>query len=320
VRAARFHHHGDPSVLQVDDVPAPRAPTGDEILVRVLASSINGTDTGLRAGRARIATVGRLPFVPGFDLAGDVVACGPAVTAFAPGDRVMALLGHGGGGQAERVLLRQRRAALAPRSVPVEAAAALPLAGLTALQALHGRAALSSRQHTGRQVRVLVNGASGGIGCYGVQLAKLAGAHVTGVTSGPKREFVTGLGADEVVDYQQQAVAHLGTTFDVVLDVTGRLTLAEARPVLAAGGVLVSTLPVHPDALRALVPRPLRRTDQHFTAVATRARSQDLARLAALVDSGRLRAPVDRTFPLAEIAAAHRHVETAVRGKTVVTM
>ena len=314
MRAARFHHHGDPSVLRVDDVAPPRAPVGDRILVRVLASSINGTDLGLRAGGARIATLGRLPFVPGFDLAGEVLECGPAVTAFAPGDRIVALLGHGGGGQAERVLLSQSRAAAAPRSVPPEAGAALPLAGLTALQALHGKAAL----HTRPGARVLVTGASGGIGSYAVQLAKLAGAHVTALASGPKLPFVTELGADEVLDRHRHEVTDLDPTFDVVLDATGRLELAAVRPVLADGGILVSTRPVSLDALRALAPR--RPAGRQFAAVATRARSQDLARLVALVDAGRLRPTLDRTVPLADIVAAHRHAETDVRGKVVITL
>jgi NADPH:quinone reductase-like Zn-dependent oxidoreductase len=316
VRAARFHRYGDPSVLQIDDVPAPRAPIRDEILVRVLASSVNGTDLGLRRGQARIATVGRLPFVTGFDLAGEVVECGPAVTAFETGDRVIALLGHRGGGQADRVLVRQSRAARISPAMPPEAAAALPLAGLTALQALHGKAAL----HTRPTARVLVNGASGGIGSFAVQLAKLAGAHVTAVASGPKLPYVTDLGADEAIDHRRHDVADLDETFDVVLDVTGLLTLGAIRGIIAVGGILVSTRPINPDALRALVPRPVRSPDRQFAAVATRARSQDLARLAGLVESGRLRPALDRSFPLADIGRAHRHAETAIRGKVVVTL
>ncbi len=316
MRAARFHRHGDPSVLRVDDIAPPRAPTGDELLVRVAASSINGTDLGLRRGRARIATFGRLPFTLGFDLAGEVVGCGPAVTAFEPGDRVMALLGHGGGGQAEQVLLRQSRAARTPRSLSPEASAAIPLAGLTALPALHGKAAL----HTRPSARVLVTGASGGIGSYGVQLAKLAGAHVTGVAGGPKLPFVTDLGADATVDRLRRDLTDIDATFDVVFDTTGRPALDAVRGILAEGGVFVSTRPISADALRALAPRALRSDDRRFAAVATRARSQDLARLAALVDTGRLRPALDRTFPLAEIGQAHRHAEEALRGKVVVTL
>lgn len=319
--AARFHATGGPSVLRVDEVPAPREPRGDELLVRVAASSINGTDLGLRRGDVPLAAIGRLPFIPGFDLAGQVVRCGPAVTAFAPGDHVIALLGHRGGGQAEQLLLRQSRAALAPRTVLADAAASLPLAGLTALQALHGHAGLHVLAGEGRPVpRVLVIGASGGIGSYAVQLAKLTGAHVTGVASGPKLGHVTGLGADLVVDHREHDVTALGERWDVVLDVPGRLSFRAVRPILTGDGVHVSTRPVGPDALRTLAPARLRAGRPRFAFVATRARSQDLARLANLVDRGSLRPPVDRTYPLAEIAQAHQHAENGVLGKVVVTL
>lgn len=314
--AARFRTFGDPSVLAVDEVAEPPEPTGDQLLVQVEASSVNGTDLGLRRGDLKIATVGRMPFVPGFDVAGHVLRCGPAVTAFAPGDRVMALLGHGGGGQAQRILLRQGRAARAPRSCSSAQAAALPLAGLTALQALYGKAAL----HTRRAPRVLVNGASGGIGSYAVQLAALAGARVTAVARSQTSSFVKGLGADDLIDYREQDATALGRHWDVIVDAPGRLAFGSARRALTDGGVLVSTRPLTRDALRGLAPTPLRRGTGRFATVMTRARSQDLARLAALVDGGQLRPPVTRTFPLAQVADAHRHAEGPAVGKVVVTL
>lgn len=314
--AARFRSFGEPSVLAVEEVAEPPEPTGDRVLVQVAASSVNGTDLGLRRGDLKVATLGRMPFVPGFDVAGEVLACGPAVTAFSPGDRVMALLGHGGGGQAERIVFRQGRAARVPAACSLAQAAALPLAGLTALQALHGKASLHARR--GR--RVLVNGASGGIGSYGVQLAKLAGAHVTAVASGSKLGFAADLGADELVDYREQDVTALGRRWDVILDAPGLLAFATARRALAADGVLVSTRPLGLDALRGLAPPRLRRGPGRFAAVMTRARSQDLAHLAALVDLGHLRPPVDRAFPLAQVADAHRHAEGPATGKVVITL
>lgn len=315
--AAVFTRTGDPSVLDVQEVPEPPEPTGEELLVSVEASSINGTDLGLRRGDVPLATLGgRRRFVPGFDLAGTVLRCGPAVTAFAPGDRVMALLGHRGGGQAQRVVLEQRRAALVPGTMSMSDAAALPLAGLTALQALHGKAGLHARAHP----RVLVNGASGGIGSYGVQLAKLAGAHVTGVASGAKLGFVTTLGADAVLDYREQDVTTLGERWDVVLDSPGLLTFAAARRILTEDGILVSTRAISPDALRQLVPPRVRRSGPRFAAVMTSARSADLTRLATLVDAGQLRTPVDRTFELAQVADAHRYAEGPAVGKVVMSV
>ena len=292
--AVRFHSFGDPCVLRTDVVPEPRAPVRDQILARVHASSVNGTDLGLRRGDLKVATLGRMPFTLGFDLAGTVLSCGPAVTAFSPGDRVMALLGHGGGGQAERVVLPQGRAARAPATCSLPQAAALPLAALTALQALHGKAHLPARPPGSR---VLVVGASGGIGSYAVQLAKLANAHVTAVASRAKLPYAAGLGADELIDRAEYDSDRLGEQWDLILDTPGALALADVRGALRPGGVLVSTRPLSRDAFRTLAATPVRRDKRRFAAVMTQARSQDLAHLAALVDTGRLRPTMQAHVP-----------------------
>lgn len=313
--AARFSRPGDPSVLRVEDVPEPGPPTGDRILVRVAASSINGTDLGLRRGAPGSAVFGRM-VRPGFDVVGEVVRCGDAVTAFEPGDRVAALLPHSGGGQAEQVVLRQGRAARVPTEVATTDAAGLPLAGLTALQGLFGRAGLGVR----RAPRVLVHGASGGIGSFAVQLAALAGSDVTGTASAAKHDFVRDLGADHVVDSRVDDVTSAGQRWDVVLDTPGLLDPARVRAALAPEGVLVTTRVASAQTARELVVGAVRRGPR-FAFVATAARSQDLARLMELVRSGRLRVPVDRVFPLARIAEAHAYMESGqVRGKVVVTV
>lgn len=312
--AVQFSEVGDSSVLHVAETREPRPPVGEELLVRVDASSINGTDLGLRRGEARIATWGRMPFTPGFDLSGSVLACGPRVTAFAPGDQVMALLGHAGGGQAERVLLHQGRAARAPRSgSPIEAAA-IPLAGLTALQALHRQARVGSYRSG---ARVLVIGASGGIGSFAVQLAKLAGAHVTGTASGPKLAFVAGLGADEVLDHRAEDLGRLDARFDVILDSPAQYGFRPLQHLLSPGGVVVSTRPLAADALRSVIPDRFRGERGRWAAVMTSARSEDLAHLADLVDRGELRANVHRSYPMAQAAEAHREAEGRATGKVV---
>ena len=314
MRALRFARTGDPAVLRVDDVPAPRPPVRDELLVAVRASSVNGTDLGLRRGDLPVATLGRLPFVMGFDVAGEVLACGPQVTAFAPGDRVMALLGHGGGGAAEQVLLRQSRAARVPDALSDDQAAALPLAGLTALQALYRAGALWGRR---RPARVLVLGAAGGIGAYAVQLACLAGAHVTGTARATQQPFVRGLGVDALIDHRTQDVTALGERWDLVLDSPGLHSLDQLRPVLADDGVLVSTRPISRDALRGLAPRPLRPAGPRLVGVMTKARSADLTHLATLVERGRLLVPLDAVLPLDHAADAHRRAEGDGAGKVV---
>lgn len=177
MRAARFHQFGNPSVLRIEEAPWPY-PSHDELLIHVHASSVNGTDLGLRSGRGPFTYLTRRPFTPGFDVAGVIVRCGPRVTAFETGEAVIALLGHGGGGAAEYVTVRQDCVARAPISVPLTHTVALLLAGLTALQGLRGGAALGN--HHTRRPRVLMRGASGGIGSFAVQLARHYAAHITG--------------------------------------------------------------------------------------------------------------------------------------------
>ncbi len=295
------------------EVPAPGPLTGAHVLVRVAASSINGTDLGLLGGGPLFRALTGDRVAPGFDLAGQVVACGPAVTGFSVGDRVMCLVGHSGGGMAELVVVPQHRLARAPRAVGLEEAAALPLAGLTALQALHGRAALHSRNAP----RVLVVGAAGGIGAYAVQLARLAGSHVTAVADTARADFVAELGADVVVDRHREEVLARGRRWDVVLDAPGALRFAAARRSLTSDGVLVTTRPLSVDVVRGLRPG----AGPRVTAVTTRRSPVDLARLADLVDAGRLRVPLDRVVALDDVAAGLDHLRSGqVRGKVTVAV
>lgn len=312
--AARFHTFGGPEVLRLEEVPWPH-PRGDEVLIRVAASSVNGTDLGLRRGAGPARLVARPPYTVGLDVAGEVAGLGPRVTAFDPGDRVFTLIGHGGGGAAEYVTVRQSRVALAPARVSPAQAAAVPLAGLTALQALRDGAGL----HLRRGARVLVYGAAGGIGSFAVGLARHSGATVTGVARGGKLDFVRELGADEVLDSGAVDFTRLGRTWDVIFDTPPALSFAGVRSSLAPDGVYVSTRPF-PTGLTDLRAR-LGREGPRWAGVQTKERSQDLAFLARLIDGGELRVPLDRTFPLAEIVAAHRHAEgRAARGKTVVVI
>ncbi|BDP44417.1 oxidoreductase (plasmid) [Deinococcus aetherius] len=312
--AARFHSFGGPEVLRLEEVPWPH-PRGDEVLIRVRASSVNGTDLGLRRGGGPARLVARRPYTVGLDVAGEVAGLGPEVTAFDPGDRVFSLLGHGGGGAAEYVTVRQSRVAAAPARVSLEEAAAVPLAGLTALQALRDGAGM----HLRPGARVLVNGAAGGIGSFAVGLARHYGAVVTGVARGPKLDFVRELGADEVLDHTSLDFTRLGRSWDVIFDTPPALAFPQVRASLAPDGVFVSTRPFPTSAadLRAR----LGREGPRWAGVRTQERSQDLAFLARLIDAGQLRVPLDRTFPLAEIVAAHRHAEgPEARGKTVVVI
>lgn len=310
MRAARVHRFGGPEVLGLDEVPWV-FPVRDEVLIRVRASSINGTDLHVRRGGLGPLAAPQRPFVPGFDVAGEVVGCGPSVTAFRPGDRVYALLGHRGGGAAEYAVVAQTRVAVAPSRISLTEAAAVPLSGLTALQALRGHARLRPGQ------RVLVYGAAGGIGSFAVRLAKLLGARVAAVARPAKHRYLRALGADEVMSPADLDLTGGGLTWDVIFDTPPALTFRRARAALTDGGVLVSTrpFPVRPDELAAT----LRQSGQRFAAVRTAERGQDLAFLARLIDTGELSVPVDRVFPLSRIREAHTYAEgDEVCGKVVV--
>ena len=319
VRVGCFAEFGDASVMRVERRADPGRIRGSELLIAVEASSVNGTDLGLRRGDLPPATWGRMPFVPGFDVAGRVLAVGPEVTAFAVGDRVAALLPHRGGGLAEQTLVDQDRVARVPDEVAASDAAAVTLAALTALQALHRQGRLRARTGPGgRPPRVLVAGAAGGIGSFATQLAGLEGAEVTGTTSLGKIDWVRDLGAYRVLDRRADDLgAQLAGAgpFDLVLDAAGRSRHRELAPHLARGGTVVSVRPLHPDVLRSLRPG---RAD--FTAVRTTARSADLAHLLQLVAAGRLRAPVEHVVGLNDIARAHHLAETEGRGKVVVDL
>lgn len=308
----RLHRFGGPDVLQLDELEPPQ-PKGDELLVRVHATSLNHIDVGMRRGDLKAVTFWRLPLTLGFDLAGEVTACGPEVTAFRPGDRVYGAIGHRGGANAECALIKQTRVALLPPALSLTQMATVPIAGLTALQALKTHAQLRAGQ------RVLVNGASGGVGAFGVLLAKLFGAHVTGVCRDTKRDFVLGLGADETLDYREQDFTQGQEKWDVVFDAAGNRSFNDVHQVLTAQGVMVSTQ-LSPRLALAVVAARLR-SGPRLSFVPARERSADLAFLARLVETGELRVPIDRTFGFGELPEAHRYLEAGeVCGKVAVRL
>lgn len=310
MRAARFHRYGDPSVLQIEQLATPR-PGPNELLVRVYASSLNPADLGARSGLMRLIHARHLPHVPGYDMAGVVEACGAAVTAFLPGERVYALVGLGGGAQADYVCVDQSKVAVAPERLSLSDAAAVPLGGLTALQGLRAHGRLQPGQ------RLLVNGASGGVGSFAVQLGKLLGCYVSAVCRGDKAAAVLALGADEVIDYSAEDFTQRPQTWNVVFDAAGNRELREVQRVLAAGGAMTTTRP-SPTALLAGAVGRLG-SGPRYRWFITQASGHDLALLTRLIDKHGLHPLVDRTFALEEIQAAHRYLESGeARGKVVV--
>ncbi|ACU36384.1 NAD(P)-dependent alcohol dehydrogenase [Actinosynnema pretiosum subsp. pretiosum] len=311
MRAARYDRYGPPEVLYATTVPRPVAGPG-EVLVRVHGSSVNGGETKARAGGIKVITGFRFPQAIGMDFAGEVAGVGAGVDVVAPGDRVWGFLGRTTrGAAAEYVVVRPGLLARAPEGVDLVEASALPGVGTTVITALRDKARLQAGE------RLLVRGASGGLGSVAVQLGKAFGAHVTALASRANLDFVRELGADEAVDYRTP-LGELGT-YDVVLDTFGdrpwawrRLAGPNGRMVAVAfrGVADVAYLAAAP-----LLPgRPLR----FFSGNPGHALFADLTRY---VESGAIRPVVDTVHPLERIADAHRALEAGgVRGKHVISL
>ncbi|WP_443073164.1 NADP-dependent oxidoreductase [Streptomyces sp. S465] len=299
---------GGPEVLRLTELPRP-APGPGEILVAVHAAGLNPTDFKHRALSIFLPPP---PLTLGWDVSGTVVETGLGVTLFQPGDEVFGMLPYpyGVGSHAEYVTGPTRAFAAKPAGIDHVQAAALPLAALTAWQALVETADLRAGQ------RVLIHAAAGGVGHLAVQIAKERGAHVTGTASAPKHDFLRELGADACVDYRSEDFTDTEERYDVVLDALGGETATRSVGVLRPGGVLVSLVPTAEDTRAAAEKAQVRAVTllvEHDQA--------GMRAVAELVDRGRLRAHVSGTFPLAEGARAHALGETGrTTGKLVITV
>jgi NADPH:quinone reductase-like Zn-dependent oxidoreductase len=312
VKAVEYDRYGPPSVLQVREVPRP-TPRRGELLVRVRAAALNPKDVYVRSGRFRLLSGRRFPMRVGFDWAGEVVERGPGVRGVEVGAACFGMLdGFRGGACAEYLVVRPEQSAPKPDALDFHRAAAVPLAASTALQALRDVALLESG------MRVLVNGASGGVGVFAIQIAKILGAHVTTTSSAGNVEMCRRLGADAAVDYRATDPLAGAERFDVVFDVYGNRSLGAARAALTARGVYVTTVPrrrTYLDVARTLFSHPRARV------VVVRPRARDLAFIAECVAEGRLVPVVERVYPLDEIVAAEERVASHhTRGKIVVRM
>jgi NADPH:quinone reductase-like Zn-dependent oxidoreductase len=288
---------GGPDVLREVVLPRPE-PGVSQMLVAVHASGLNPTDWKHRARRAFLPDP---PFVLGWDVSGVVEAVGFGVTLFHPGDEVFGMLPYPGGvgAHAEYVTGPTRAFAPKPRALSHVEASALPLAGLTAWQALVDTADVRAGQ------RVLIHAAAGGVGHLAVQIAKAAGAYVIGTASAGNHDFVRGLGADEAVDYRTADVTAAVRDVDVVLDPLGGESLLRSLAALRPGGMLVSLLGAGPEVVERAAERGVR-----VAAMLVEADHAGMVALAGLVEEGRLRPTIAGTFPLAEAARAHARGET----------
>jgi NADPH:quinone reductase-like Zn-dependent oxidoreductase len=304
MKAVRIHRFGGPDVLSVEETPVPEPGEG-EVRIRVSAASVNPVDYKIRGGGYPRVKADQLPMTLGRDVAGRIDALGPGVTDQRVGEAVYAMLPPGRGGYAEFVTVKAADCARAPGRVDAVGAAAVPLAGLTAWQGLFDQGGLSAGQS------VLIHGAAGGVGHLAVQFARARGATVIATARAEDRDFLQGLGADQVIDYKAERFEDAAPRVDMVFDLVDGETQDRSWTVLKDGGALISTLRA-PDEARA--------AERHARAGVYMAHpdGRELEEIARLIDSGQVTPTVARTYPLEAAAAAEQALEQEhVRGKIV---
>lgn len=312
--------YGPPDVLRLEEVPLPTV-GDDDVLVRVQAASANAGDWHLLRGTPlpfRLVAGLRKPKfrIIGNDIAGQVEAVGRRVTQFHPGDHVFGELSRCGfGAYAEFAVAPEKALALKPANLSFEEAAAIPTAGCTALQGLR-------KGRIERAQRVLINGASGGVGTFAVQIAKTFGVEVTAVCSPRNVEAVRSIGADYVLDYTKDDFAALGQRYDLILAANGDRSIWDYKRALSASGSYVMTGGSTRQLTDALLLGPvLSMGRQRLGNVLVKPSQADLLILKALCEAGKVRPVIDRRFPLSEVSAAVRYVEDGrARGKVVIAV
>ena len=322
MRAIVYTEYGSPDVLQFTEVAKP-TPKADEVLIRVLAASVNPLDWHFMRGTpylVRIMAGLRKPKVTrlGVDVAGQVEAVGENLTQFQPGDEVF---GGCKGAFAEYVCASERSLVLKPANVTFEQAAAVNVAAISALQGLRDKGQIQRGQ------KVLINGAAGGVGTFAVQIAKAFGADVTGVCSTRNVDMVRSIGADQVVDYTQEDFTKSGQRYDLILDMIGNHSFSDLRGALTPKGTLV--LVGGPDEGRWLGPLPgllktvvlSRCVSQKLLPFLAHLSKDDLIVMRELLESGKVAPVIDRSYPLSDVPEAIRYLEEGhARGKVVIAM
>ncbi len=324
MQAIVYRAYGGPEVMRLESIDK-LLPLDTQVLIQVRAASANPLDWHYLRGTPYLMRLDggvRRPHNTriGTDFAGVVAAVGAKVTQFKAGD---AVFGVANGSFGEFVLAYERRIALKPAALSFEQAAAIPIAAVTALQSLRDKGKLAAGQ------KVLINGASGGVGTFAVQIAHVLGAEVTGVCSTRNIELVRGLGADHVIDYKQQDFTQGKARYDLIVDNVGIHPLSDMRRVLKPQGILVLVGGGGPDAGNWIGPlaRPLKAlfmspfVDQDMSMLFAEVNRDDLAYLAGLVETGQLKPVIDRSYALAEVPEAIRYLEEGrARGKVIINV
>jgi NADPH:quinone reductase-like Zn-dependent oxidoreductase len=300
MKAIVVHQYGGPDVLKLEDAARPQ-PGPDEVLIRVMAAGVNPVDAYIRAGRFGS---GKLPYIPGFDVAGIVESTGANVKKFKAGDAVYAYLDRPGA-YAEFCTAKESEVARKPKNISFEQAAGVPLAATTAWEALIDTAKLRAGQ------TVLIHGGSGGVGHFAVQIAKAKGAKVIATASTDNQDLLKQIGADQTIDYTKTKFEDVVKDVDVVLDATRSDALQRSYDVVKKGGFIV-TITGRPD------PAEIEKHGISGSSLMAHPDGQVLDELSRLIEQKKLKPVVSETFPLADASKAHQQIETRhTRGKIV---
>jgi len=305
MKAIVVHEFGGPEVLKLEQVARPE-PKEDEVLVKVVAAGVNSFDGVLRAGKYAKSMGMTLPWIPGYDIAGIVDKAGPKVTHFKAGDAVHAHISiPTSGGYAEYAVAKENQVAMKPAALNFVEAAGVPSVALTAWQALVDSAKLQAGQ------TVLIQGGSGGVGMFAIQIAKSRGAKVMATASTANQEFLKQLGSDVAIDYKTQKFEDIAKDVDVVLDGVGGDTLARSYTVVKKGGIVAGLVD-------RLDKNELEKYGIHGAQVELTPNGTELAEIDKLIDQKKIRVIVSQTFPLADAAKAQAEAEKGhTRGKIV---
>ena len=323
MKAVVYTKYGSPDVLKLTELPKP-IPGDNEVLIKVHAAALNAADWHLlRAKPFLIRLMGMGLLKPknkilGADLAGQVEAIGRNVRQFKPGDEVFSdIFGSGSGSLAEYVCVQENILVSKPARISFEAAAAVPLAGVTALQGLRDKGRIQPGQ------RVLVNGASGGVGTFAVQIAKSFGAEVTAVCSTGKIDMVRSLGADHVIDYTREDFTKNGQSYDLIFAANGFHPISDYKRALSPKGTYVMAGGSMAQMFQALLLGPMisMTGSKQMYGVSAKANQKDLLFLKELLEAGKIVPVIDRRFPLSEVPDAFRYLEAGhAKGKVVIIM
>jgi len=305
MKAIVVHEYGGAEVLHYEEAPRPQ-PNDNEVLIRVLAASVNPVDAAIRSGKYAEYFHTKLPLIPGMDAAGVIEKAGSKITALKAGDPVYAFFTlREEGGYGEFALAKEGEVARKPSSITYEEAAAVPAAGSTAWQALVDAAKLGAGQ------TVLIHGGSGGVGHFAIQIAKARGARVIATASTANQEFLKKLGVDQAIDYTATKFEDVVKDVDVVLDAVGGDTLRRSYSVVKKGGIIV-TIAGEPDQA-ALDAHGIR-----GVSISAAPKSETFAELTRLIEDGKVKPVVTQVFPLAEVAKAQEQIATRhTRGKII---